>query len=95
MQAVADALSLLANIVMAWNTAQMQTVLDRWKNRRQVISNTAQWERSYNQRTYKLKLIITASKLRAIDLPDVSYPDTAANCVARAESRYDRPWAAP
>jgi hypothetical protein len=40
MQAVADALSLLANIVMAWNTAQMQTVLDRWKNRRQVISNT-------------------------------------------------------
>ena len=37
MQAVADALSLLANIVMAWNTAQMQTVLDRWRNRRQVI----------------------------------------------------------
>jgi hypothetical protein len=30
MQAVADALSLLANIVMAWNTAQMQGVLDRW-----------------------------------------------------------------
>jgi hypothetical protein len=28
MQAVADALSLLANIVMAWNTAQMQKVLD-------------------------------------------------------------------
>jgi hypothetical protein len=27
MQAVADALSLLANIVMAWNTAQMQAVL--------------------------------------------------------------------
>jgi TnpA family transposase len=39
MQAVADALSLLANIVMAWNTMQMQTVLDRWKNRRQIISN--------------------------------------------------------
>jgi hypothetical protein len=37
MQAVADALSLLANIVMAWNTSQMQTVLDRWSNRRQVI----------------------------------------------------------
>lgn len=37
MQAVADALSLLANIVMAWNTAQMQAVLDRWANRRQVI----------------------------------------------------------
>jgi TnpA family transposase len=37
MQAVADALSLLANIVMAWNTAQMQAVLDRWKNRRQVF----------------------------------------------------------
>ena len=32
-----DALSLLANIVMAWNTAQMQAVLDRWANRRQVI----------------------------------------------------------
>jgi TnpA family transposase len=29
MQAVADALSLLANIVMAWNTTQMQTVIDR------------------------------------------------------------------
>ena len=37
MQAVADALSLLANMVMAWNTAQMQAVLDRWANRRQVI----------------------------------------------------------
>ena len=37
MQAVADALSLLANIVMAWNTAQMRAVLDRWANRRQVI----------------------------------------------------------
>jgi hypothetical protein len=30
MQAVADALSLLANIVMAWNTAQMQSVIDGW-----------------------------------------------------------------
>ena len=37
MQAVADALSLLANIVMAWITAQMQAVLDRWANRRRVI----------------------------------------------------------
>ena len=37
MQAVADALSLLANIVMAWNTAQMQAVLDRWSNRRQIV----------------------------------------------------------
>ena len=37
MQAVADALSLLANIVMTWNTAQMQAVLNRWANRRQVI----------------------------------------------------------
>ena len=37
MQAVANALSLLANIVMAWNTAQMQAVLDRWSNRRQAI----------------------------------------------------------
>jgi TnpA family transposase len=34
MQAVADALSLLANIVMAWNTAQMQSAIDRWNNRR-------------------------------------------------------------
>ena len=34
MQAVADALSLLANIVMAWNTAQMQAVIDRWNTRR-------------------------------------------------------------
>ena len=30
-------LSLLANIVMAWNTSQMQAVLDRWSNRRQII----------------------------------------------------------
>ncbi len=37
MQAVADALSLLANIVMVWNTAQMQAVLDRWANRRQIV----------------------------------------------------------
>ena len=37
MQAVADALSLLANIIMAWNTTQMQSLLDRWANRRQVI----------------------------------------------------------
>jgi Tn3 transposase DDE domain len=34
---LADALSLLANIVMAWNTAQMQAVLHRWANRRQVV----------------------------------------------------------
>jgi TnpA family transposase len=34
MQAVADALCLLANIVMAWNTAQMQAVIDRWNTRR-------------------------------------------------------------
>jgi TnpA family transposase len=37
LQAVADALSLMANIVMTWNTSQMQAVLDRWSNRRQVI----------------------------------------------------------
>jgi TnpA family transposase len=34
MQAVADALSLLANIVMAWNTATMQAIFDRWAQRR-------------------------------------------------------------
>ena len=34
MQAVADALSLLANIVMAWNTAQMQGIFDQWNRRR-------------------------------------------------------------
>ena len=37
MQAVADALSLLANIVMAWNTARMQTVVDGWKLRGYVV----------------------------------------------------------
>lgn len=37
MQAVADALSLLANIVMAWNTSRMQTALDRWSNRRRSV----------------------------------------------------------
>jgi hypothetical protein len=34
MQAVADALSLLANLVMAGNTTKMQPVLDRWNARR-------------------------------------------------------------
>ena len=34
MQAVADALSLLANILMAWNTTRMQQVLDHWAQRR-------------------------------------------------------------
>jgi hypothetical protein len=34
LQAVADALSLLANIVMAWNTATMQAVFDRWAHSR-------------------------------------------------------------
>lgn len=37
MQAVADGLSLLANTVMAWNTMQMQGVVNRWANRRQII----------------------------------------------------------
>lgn len=37
MQAVADALSLLANIVMAWNTSRMQAVLDRWSTRRRLV----------------------------------------------------------
>ena len=35
MQAVADALSLLANLVMAWNTMQ---VLQGWANRRQYLA---------------------------------------------------------
>ena len=34
MQAVADALSLRANLVMAWNTMQMQSILDRCNVRR-------------------------------------------------------------
>ena len=34
---MADGLSLLANTVMAWNTMQMQAVLNRWANRRQVV----------------------------------------------------------
>lgn len=37
MQAVADGLSLLANTVIAWNTMQMQGVVNRWANRRQII----------------------------------------------------------
>jgi Tn3 transposase DDE domain len=34
MQAVVDALSLLANVVMAWNTTKMQAIFDRWARRR-------------------------------------------------------------
>ena len=37
MQAVSDALNLLANIIMAWNTMQTQAVLHRWANQRLVI----------------------------------------------------------
>jgi hypothetical protein len=37
MQAVADALSLLANIIMAWNTSQMQAALDHWPRRRHAV----------------------------------------------------------
>src|SRR5258708_2373260 len=44
MQAVADALSLLANIIMAWNTTQMQAVLDRWANRRQQLAHAQREE---------------------------------------------------
>lgn len=38
MQAVADALSLLANIVMTWNTSRMQAVLDGRQAPRLVLS---------------------------------------------------------
>ena len=38
MQVVADALNLLANMVMAWNTMQMQAALQAWANRRQFIA---------------------------------------------------------
>ena len=34
MQAVADARSLLANILVVWNTAKMQAVLNQWSTRR-------------------------------------------------------------
>jgi hypothetical protein len=37
MQAVAGALSLLANIIMAWNTSQMQAALDHWPRRQRVV----------------------------------------------------------
>lgn len=37
MQAVPDALSLLANLVMAWNTMKMQSVLERWNARRSTV----------------------------------------------------------
>ena len=39
MQAVADALNLLANIVMAWSTIQMHAALQAWANRRQFIAS--------------------------------------------------------
>lgn len=38
MQAVADGLSLLANIVTAWKTMQMQGVVNRWANRHYVFT---------------------------------------------------------
>jgi hypothetical protein len=46
MQAVADALSLLANIVMAWNTAKMQAIFDRWAQRRSGAIHTAGIDRA-------------------------------------------------
>jgi TnpA family transposase len=56
MQAVADALSLLANLVMAWNTAQMQKVLDHWAqrpdaNRRHQPARRVQFSRRAVRRT--------------------------------------------
>lgn len=40
MRSVADGLTLLTNIVMAWNTMQMQEVLNRWRLvEQQVISS--------------------------------------------------------
>lgn len=42
MQAVDNCL--LANIALAWNTLQMQAVVNRWANRRQVIESTS-WRR--------------------------------------------------
>jgi TnpA family transposase len=38
MQTVADALSLLANVVMAWNTSRMQAALNGWSNRRRSVA---------------------------------------------------------
>jgi len=38
-QAVADGLSLLSNTMMAWNTMQIQAVVNRWANRRKVIED--------------------------------------------------------
>ena len=37
MAVVADALSLLANLVMAWNTMTMQSVLDRWNAEKRYL----------------------------------------------------------
>jgi hypothetical protein len=37
MQAVTDALRLLANVVMAWTTAQMPNSLERWANRWHIV----------------------------------------------------------
>jgi hypothetical protein len=34
MQAIANALGLLANIVMAWNTVKIQVIFDRWAQSR-------------------------------------------------------------
>ena len=69
MQAVADALSLLANIVMAWNTRQMQSVLDRWANRRQWCrqSSSGGWRRRAWKGSTCAGLPLPAGALRGPD----------------------------
>jgi hypothetical protein len=59
---VATESSLLANIAIAWNTAQMQAILDRWVSRRPVIAP-------------KLIGKIAATRLEGITLRGVSFPN--------------------
>jgi hypothetical protein len=56
MQAVADALRLLANLVMAWNTMKMQLVLDRWNTRRSTAVPPELIGRSVPTRTEGINL---------------------------------------
>jgi TnpA family transposase len=82
MQAVADALSLLANIVMAWNTAQMQAVFDKWGQRRsgavapELIGRIAPtWTERINMRgVFRFPIEKYAAQL----LPSGSAPNTHA-----------------
>ena len=80
MQAVADALSLLANL--AWNTMKMQSVLDRWNTRRSNRSGAARPDRAHRPEAHR------GHKFSGrVHLPDRAISGSATTVTSAAKSR--------